>query len=69
MSWISNRLAEPSTRIGLGIFVATLAGVSGNPPHDLGGWFTVLATFAAALSGVFTKAPGSPDAPANVPGF
>ena len=62
MGWVMKRLAEPSTRIGLGILLATVLGVLDNPPADGAGWLTVASTLAASLAGIVTKAPGSPDA-------
>ena len=67
MNWFMHRLQEPSTRIGLGIFVATALGVSNNPPSSTAQWFTVASTFLGALAGIATKAPGSADNPVPVP--
>ena len=63
MSWFANRLAEPSTRIGFGLFIAFLTQLMTRPPVTSADWLTIGAGMLGGVAGIVTKAPGSPDAP------
>ena len=62
-NWLSNRLAEPSTRIGLTMVAAIITKVAANPPQNQAAWTELAIASVGSLLAVFTKAPGSPDAP------
>ncbi len=62
MNWLANRLAEPSTRVSLGVLAMVITQVVGNPPTNTAGWAQLAMGVLGSVAGVATKAPGSPDA-------
>lgn len=67
MSWLSNRLAEPSTRIALGFAAFIIQQLIAHPPSNTQDWLGFAMGLAGAAGGFATKAIGSPDNPKPVP--
>ena len=67
MTWLSNRLAEPSTRIALGFAALIIQQLIAHPPATVQDWLGFAMGLAGAAGGFATKSPGAPDNPAPVP--
>ena len=66
MNWISNRLAEPSTRVALGFGILIMQQLLTHPPTTAQDWMGFGIGLFGAVGGVVTRAPGSPDNPQAV---